>query len=48
MKRIDWKKHVDRMRSVIETKYNTTAVVWAGENKFVVVKDGKEIWVKYE
>ncbi len=48
MKRTDWVKYVSYMRSVIEAKYPNCSVVWAGENQFIVIKDGKELRIKYE
>ena len=48
MKRIDWLKYAGYMRECIEAKYPDCAVVWAGENNFILVKDGKETRVKYD
>ena len=47
-KRIDWLKYARYMRVCIEAKYPDCSVVWAGENNFILVKDGKETRVKYE
>ena len=48
MKKINYLKYAEYMRRTIETKYPTHSVVWVGENNFIIVKEGKEIRVKYE
>ena len=48
MKKINWLKYAAYMREIIEAKYPLHFVVWAGENNFILVKDGKVTRVKYE
>lgn len=48
MKKRNWLKYASYMRSVIETKYPNHSVIWAGENNFILVKNGTETRVKYE
>lgn len=47
MAKINWLKYASYMRSIIEVKYPEHSVVWAGENNFILVKDGKETKIKY-
>lgn len=48
MKTTNYLKHIAYMRQVIQTKYPDYGIIWAGENNFILVKDGTETRIKYE
>lgn len=44
-------KEIERAREVIEKlsiayKVPASFIVWAGNNKYIIIKDGKECWVE--